>query len=131
MTFNRLTLAAVLLGTMAVPALAQPARHHVRHVSASAHRVSMNTPVTTAAPTVTTATPAVTTAAPAVTTAMPVTGKAPLAAANTATTPAFGKSAIVAPASASAPVSPIGGSPRVTTLPQASAATMLAAPKVN
>ena len=124
MTFNRLTLAAVLLGTMAVPALAQPARHHVRHVSASAHRVSMNTAVTTATPTVATATPTVTTA-------MPVTGKAPLAAANTATTPAFGKSAMVAPASTSAPVSPIGGSPRVTTPPQASAATMLAAPKVN
>jgi|GEM_PF-4773799 len=117
MTFNRLTLAAVLLGTMAVPALAQPARHHVRHVSASAHRVSTNA--------------AVTTAAPAMTTATPVTGKTPLAAANTATAPAFGKSAIVAPASTSAPVSPIGGSPRVTTLPQASAATMLAAPKVN
>ncbi len=124
MTFNRLTLAAVLLGTMAVPALAQPTRHHVRHVSASAHRISTNAAATTATPTVTTATPAVPTA-------MPVTGKAPLAAANTATTPAFGKSAIVAPASTSAPVSPIGGSPRVTTLPQASAATMLAAPKVN
>ena len=124
MTLNRLTLAAVLLGTMAVPALAQPARHHVRHVSASAHRVSTHAAVTTV-------TPAVTTAAPAMTMATPVTGKAPLAAANTATAPAFGKSAIVAPASTSAPVSPIGGSPRVTTLPQASAATLLAAPKVN
>ena len=37
MNRNRLTLAAVLLGTLAVPALAQPT-HHVRHaVKPAAH----------------------------------------------------------------------------------------------
>ena len=120
MTLNRLTLAAVLLGTMAVPALAQPARHHVRHVSASAHRVSTT-------PAVTPATPAVATSAPAVTPATPAIGKTPMAA---ATTPTLGKSAIAAPAltatATQTAASPAAPSPRLTTLPP-----VQAAPKLN
>lgn len=106
MTLNRLTLAAVLLGTMAVPALAQPARHHVRHVSASAHRVSTT---------------------PAVMPATPAIGKTPMAA---ATTPTLGKSAITAPAptatATQTAASPAAPSPRLTTLPP-----VQAAPKLN
>ena len=84
MTISRLTLAAALLGTLALPALAQPAaRHHVRHpVKARVHQVAATSPAVTAPATATTPAAIGKTSAATPATTM---GKAPAA---TTTTPA-------------------------------------------